>query len=211
MKQEFISKNAIFRDSFTLVETLVVIAVVSIIALVSVESFSIARNLALLDIGADNLRSEAMRQRQNARVGAAGASSSIFCHGLVFDKTKENQQIMIIKAPYIATLGQKADFCSTGEPVRLGGATSPESKSVEWRASAGDFFIKDIIIGNSTGITRLNLLFKPPFGMPLIGEGDLFYSPYGLEGRALPGQTQLKIILGLRKTFLERDVIVDLQ
>lgn len=179
------------RIAFTLIETLVVIAIVSMLAVVSVESFSMARKWALLDIGLDNLTSTIRQQRQKARIGRTNADGDLFCYGLVFDKTKEKQQIGIAQMSYIAVSGQKADFCDISA-----------IQWAEWRVSEGDFYIKEILLGNLAVNTQLYLVYKPPLGLPLIGHSEL--SPPS------DYQNQLKIILGLRKSFLQREVVVEL-
>jgi len=147
------------HHAFTLIEILIVLAIVSILAIVAISSFGLARQKARMDITADALVNLFKQQQSLAR---SGVGSVPMCYGIYF-KIDDPAQVYAVAAPYIAVDASvdatKADFCD----IRRDKLT----------ISRFDQFEDNKLIGLSkfgVEVNELMVLFRPPRARVLVGD-----------------------------------------
>ena len=155
------------RPAFTLVEMIIVIALIALMAGLAVTSFGSARQQAALDLATDLLVSTLKQQQQLAKSGKTAFAdssenhgSSVMCYGLVLHpSTAQNEAaVEILQAPYKAldpTVNQ-ADFCDFSEIKVL-----PMVK-------LDRFVIRHLTLDNHEVTEPLSIFFKPPFSKPIL-------------------------------------------
>ena len=189
------------RKAFTLMEMLVVIAIVTLLAVIAIGSYGSARRSAQIDLIADNLVSVLKQQQElskSGKVGPADEEESVSkCYGMYFGKgttQEEGAQVKIIDTPYYPVRGQDADICDLGNYA----ATD--------FAADSDFELFQIEMYQE-GIESDNLiiLFKPPFARVAIGQFALgedtnvsapgiHFSPFITIGVRLPSGENEKFL-----------------
>jgi len=97
------------RSAFTLIEILIVIAIIGILAVVAVSSYGAVRQKVKIDLMADTLISTIKEQQDAAKTGRG----TPVCYGIYFNSAASASQIQLITAPYVAveSVGEMADYC----------------------------------------------------------------------------------------------------
>lgn len=164
------------HKGFTLVEMMIVIAIVAILATIAIANYGSVRQKAKLDIVADTLVSIIKQQQSNAKngkgggvvspttagLGADSGLSGVKCYGLFFQtsQTTDKPYASLVSAPYVAVGTNGADYCDTGSEI------SQPVTEME------DFSITSLKKDN-VETPELEFYFKPPFGKPfLAGAGS---------------------------------------
>ncbi len=160
---------------FTLLEMLLVVAIVGILAVVAIGNFGGITRSVKLDLATDNIVSLIKLQQGKASGGVSengDKEGGIYCYGIKFRKVASadggkqvENQVQLAKVPYLRVGTDRADVCdfqSVDESAYLGPANFDSSSDVELTAiRAGD---------QDAG--ELYLLFKPPFAKATVrGEG----------------------------------------
>lgn len=148
------------KKAFTLIEMLIVVAIVAILAMVSVASFGSARQQARRDIAIDSMVSALRGQQTLAKSGRLDEATGLNrCYGMLF-KTEE-PYAQLVDMPYIAVGTDKADYCDELETDR----------NVRDYDVIEDFEIRKI---DTFGVedTDVVILFKPPFARTVLGDAS---------------------------------------
>jgi len=161
------------RKAFTLIEMLIVVAIIALLAMIAVGAYSGARRSAQIDIIADNLVSSLKLQQGLSKSGRVTADTSGLagsqqgkskCYGMSF-KTGggEGSQpaISYVETPYYTIHPNKptADVCDLSEK---------EERDFEMDVNYELFMMEAYFDGNEK--EDLLILFKPPFGRIVISE-----------------------------------------
>lgn len=172
--------NPKIKSGFTLIEILIVIAIISILAAIAVGSYGIARKKAKIDVVTDNLVSLLKQQQSLAKagksvvttqafvdgVGGSGGSggsqqkmSTSFCYGMKFEKSSTIGSgsfvpIKLLRAPYVALSSNKADFCD-------------DSRLEETAFNEFENFNITAVEKDDGEVGQFLVLFKPPFAKPI--------------------------------------------
>lgn len=155
------------KSAFTLVEMIIVIALIALMAGVAISNFGSARQQATLDLATDLVVSTIKQRQQLAKSGrttfsdsSQGHGSSVMCYGLVFypSTSQGEKAVELLEAPYKAldpTLNQ-ADFCDfstiTSRPL----------------PQFDHFTIRQITVDDNEVTEPLSIFFKPPFSKPML-------------------------------------------
>ena len=138
-----------------MIEILVVVAIISILAVIAIASYGTARQRAKMDYTADALVNLVNRQQNSARSGrqevdASGAGEPV-CYGVSF--SKKAPYVGAVEAPYIAVdtaiNPNDADFCYMEKSV-----TTPFEEFED------DKVVKIVKFGVEAN--ELTLMFRPP-------------------------------------------------
>ena len=144
------TKRMAGRGGFTLIEMLIVVAIVGILAITSIAAFTSYRNSSLLDVSADNIISTFYQQRDEVRLGKISGSEGALCKGLAVDA----DSVRIVSAPFA---GQK----------------SFDSESQRWiykGCDMGELTYEDLNLDDLVSVAEIKpagtyeLLFMPPEG-----------------------------------------------
>jgi prepilin-type N-terminal cleavage/methylation domain-containing protein len=188
------------RKAFTLIELLIVVAIIGILTVVVVSSYGTVRQKAKMDLIADTLISSIKTQYDSAKSGKGEST----CYGIYFNGVGESgsaagsgwAQVQIVKAPYVAvsTEGDMADYCDIFKNKSEDFAQLENFKILDVNAlgvggsgGAGD----DVGAGGvggaggdagGVGAAQSNylLMFKPPRGNIVVGT-DLVGIPAALS------------------------------
>ncbi len=136
------------RFGFTLVELMIVLAIVMILTLIAVGSYGGVIRRARLNFAADTLVSLIKEQAILARSGEQTKSDVTKCFWLSID----TDSVSTAETDYIGVKDQKADFC---EDVGVNKWRERELLSETFKLG---------INGNRNSVSELVLAFKPPFG-----------------------------------------------
>jgi prepilin-type N-terminal cleavage/methylation domain-containing protein len=165
-------KKKIFKSKtgFTLVEMMIVIAIIGLLAFLAMTAFGSANRSAKLDIAVDTFVSVIRQQQGLAKSGSVDstattgvpANQGVFCYGVRFTADtgvekksavlKSDQvQVMLIKVPYVRLGPVKVDYCEDIKNEHLTAFTSVTDVmilGIRWKGEAKN---------------RIDILFKPPF------------------------------------------------
>lgn len=149
------------KNAFTLVEMLIVIAIVAILAFVAVSSFGIARQQARRDIAIDSLVSELRAQQGVAKSGRLSEEQKNVCSGMLF--LTEDPFVQVLEMPYVAVGETAADYCdiTSRRVIDFQPIEDFEVKSIDRFGNESDDFL---------------VLFKPPFARIVMSDAT-FSSP----------------------------------
>lgn len=184
---------------FTLIEMIIVMAIIGVLALASVSSYSVVQRRARLDIALDTLISTLKEQRDKARAGGQNTDSSLSCYGLFFHKQDADRAVEVVSMRYVAVDKNKnrADFC---DPALSFIKKNPDITQ--------NIPVKHITLGNEENISSLALFFKPPLGISVAAsnlDDSALNSLFSLSGN----QNPLKITIGFPNTEEERTLVFD--
>lgn len=150
------------RPAFTLLEIILVITIVAIMAMLAVGSYGSARMRAKLDLTADLVVS-AIKQRQSQ----AKSGKALTCYGVIFDTNpvegEDGAPVQLLEAPYVAVLGNRADFCDFTNPTLV------EFTEMENFTISSIEVSKSIDAGTGQNVDSMVLVFKPPMAKLLVG------------------------------------------
>jgi len=150
------------RKAFTLIEILIVVAILAILTLTVIANYSGARQKAKIDVVTDTLISVLKEKQSNSKNGKGGSGETSLCYGLMF-QTAGSLYVQELQADYFSVNPDinpnKADFCDT----RPGYLTQKQFDLME------DYKIKEI---NAFGIDKDSyvIMFRPPEGRISVGE-----------------------------------------
>ena len=169
------------KKAFTLVEMLIVVAVIAILAWIAVGAYGGARRQAQIDLIADNLVSTLKQQQslsKSGRVtGDVGAEEVSKCYGMYFHKGGEDLgefKIQTIVADYYPVIDNKADVCD------LDNAMTTDFESVT------DFEMSKIEKFGQDEVEEVIIMFKPPFGRIVVGKNYSELEALVLQSRFSP-------------------------
>ncbi len=177
-------KKGLLKLAFTLIEMLVVIAIIGMLAVVAVMSFSSATRTAKLDIASDMLVSLFKQQQSLTKSGrGVGQDEQPRCYGLIIDsKAAPGNQVKSLNVPYYAIKGNEADLCDIADSASLANAINYDAMS--------DVKIANMTVG-TTSKDKLMVFFKPPFaktlfydnsGNPVVIKGKLIMTVAPVNG-----------------------------
>lgn len=140
--------------AFTLIEILVVVAILAILTLAVVANYSGARQKAKIDVVTDTLISVLKEKQSNSK---NGKGASPLCYGLMF-KTGGAPYVQELQAPYVsvdpAIDPTKADFCDMRE---MSVKKTPFDLMENYK-------IKEINAFGNSGMDSYVIMFRPPEG-----------------------------------------------
>ena len=190
------------KSAFTLIEMIIVMAIIGVLALVSVSSYSVVQRHTRFDIALDTLISVLKEQRDKARAGGQNDNMALSCYGLIFRKQNQGTDTTteIASMRYVAVDDKKnrADFCDP--------ALSFIKKD---SGVTGDLQVKNIALGNNETLDSLALFFKPPLGLSVAAK-SLDDSALNSLFPVSEDQNPIKITLGLSNTEETRTFIFDI-
>lgn len=165
------------KKAFTLVEMLIVVAIVAILAMIAVSSFGAARQQARREISIDSMVSALRGQQSLAKSGRlADELGSNRCYGMLF--LIEEPYVQLVDMPYVAVGIDRADYCD------------PLEREVRDFDVIEDFEVRSVErFGSDT--SDVLILFKPPFARMVLG--DVTFTTF----EDLTTQTSFDIIVGI--------------
>lgn len=140
------------KKGFTLVELLIVIAIIGVIITISVSSYGIVRKKVRLDIAANTIESMIVEARDKTRSGYYEANGDIaeatsLCFGF---RAIKDEYIERLKAPY-DRLRLKDDKCNKLKAETIGQASEED-----------DIVIKRINLYGDADEDEIDIYFAPP-------------------------------------------------
>jgi len=144
------------KKAFTLVEMLIVVAIVGIMAFVAFSASSVARRQAQRDIAIDSVVTTLRGQQSSVKSGRLEEEEgSNLCKGMLF--SVEEPYVQLVTAPYVAVGDVAADYCDLDE------------RDVSDFLGAEGFRV-DLIDRFGGEADSFLILFKPPFARMLISD-----------------------------------------
>ena len=143
------------RKGFTIIELLIVIAIIGILAVVSLSSYSETRQVAELNIETDTLISNLREYKGRSQNVIPDENDQVYCLGFKFN-SQEDPQIEELKYQY----ENPFTLCDT--------TTNLQTE----RQALNQLSITEILLLESNGTSKivnsLELLFYPPKGQSLV-------------------------------------------
>lgn len=150
-----------FRNNgrgFTLLELVIVIAIVGILASLALASYANIRRQAKLDLAFDGLVTMIKEQSSKAKSGRLQNGSQLSCYGFSIEKKQDATSVQTFSMPYISISQNQADVCD------------PAKKAVLVSSFLEDVVVKDITL-NGRALDQAEVTFKPPFGKAFAASG----------------------------------------
>ncbi len=141
------------RTAFTLIEILIVIFIISLLAVIAVSSFGVARQKARMTIMVDTLINT-VKERQN--LAKSGKGESAMCYGISIDTSEDGPaQLKLVTLPYVSVSieTETVDFCDVSDSSKV---MSQNFDLLE------NFKILDVTAFGVAGNSGYVLMFKPP-------------------------------------------------
>lgn len=180
------------RKAFTLIEMLVVIAIVGILALLAISSYGVARQQARRDIAVDSLVSALRSQQTLAKSGRIDADEDARnrCYGMLF--MLDEPYVQYVESDYFPVGDKGADYCDVSQD------------SVREFQPLEDFQVRAISkFGNDAA--NVAVMFKPPFAKVVLTD-----SGFALPAPPLTQVTpDIMVTVGLPNDQQERSLRID--
>lgn len=146
------------QPAFTLLEIIIVIAIVAMMAALAVGSYGANRLRARLDLTTDLLVSSVKKQQSLAKSGKA-----LSCYGIVFDtKAVTAEAVQLVETPYVAVFGNVVDVCDFTKP------TLTEFELID-KFRIAKIEEQKTMDAVAQEVERVALVFKPPLAKLILG------------------------------------------
>jgi prepilin-type N-terminal cleavage/methylation domain-containing protein len=188
------------RPAFTLIEILVVIAIVAMMAVIAIANYGSVRQGAKMDYTADALVNLVNQQQSAARSGKMVADADVegktVCYGVIF--SKEKPYVQTVQAPYISVdikIDQNnADFCNMKESV-----PTPFEQFEDNTVSKIEKF--------GLPVSDITIMFRPPEARISLGSEKLEYqndSTVNITFQSVSGKDVRSFTIDMASGLVER-------
>lgn len=188
------------RPAFTLIEILVVIAIVAMMAVIAIANYGFVRQGAKMDYTADALVNLVNQQQSAARSGKRAPDSDgvekPLCYGVSF--SKEKPFVQTVQAPYISVdikiNPNDADFCNMKESV-----STPFEQFEDNTVSKIEKF--------GLSAEEITIMFRPPEARISLGSEKLVYQndpTVGITFQSVSGKDSRSFKIDTASGLVER-------